>query len=156
MADTVKERIMKQIVARLETISRANGYANDIASVQRYTLGGLNLNTVPVLYVREGDDTVNREKSARPAVARQLEVYVTVLHRPEVGETRSGDEILGSLCSDVERCLMADPTRSRLALWTHNPDWMEVAIEDDLPHLGKALLFTIDYRHHFQSPEQAA
>lgn len=156
MADSIKERIMKHLVSRLETISLANGYANDIASVQRYSLAGLNLNAVPVLYVREGDDTVDRQKSARPAVARQVEVYVTVLHRPAVGETRSGDEVLGSLCRDVERALLADPTCGGLAIWTHNPDWMEVAIEDDLPHLGKALLFTIDYRHHFQNPEQGA
>lgn len=156
MADSVKERIMKHIVERLQTVSLANGYANDIASVQRYHLEGLNLNTVPVLYVREGDDTVNREKFTLPAVARQLEVYVTVLHRPAVGETRSGDEVLGSLCRDVERALMADATQGGLAIRTHNPDWMEVAIEDDLPHLGKALLFMIDYRHHYQNPEQTA
>ena len=154
MADSVKERIMKQVVESLERISLANGYANDIASVQRYSLDGLNLNAVPVLYVREGDDTVDRQKSARPSVARRLEVYVSVLHRPAVGETRSGDEVLGSLCRDVERCLMQDPTRGSLAVWTANPDWMEVAIEDDLPHLGKALLFLIDYRHHFQHPDQ--
>lgn len=156
MSDSIKERIVKQIVECLGTISRANGYSNDIASVQRYSLNGLSLSAVPVIYVREGDDTVDRQKSARPAVARQVEVYVTVLHRPDDGDTRSGDEVLGSLCSDVERSLMADPTRARLAVWTQNPDWMEVAIEDDLPHLGKALLFMIDYRHHFQNPEQAA
>lgn len=152
--DAIKERIIKQIVGTLGQIAIANGYANDIASIQRYQLSGLVEEAVPVLYVREGEDLVMREKNTRPYVHRQVEVYVSIIHRPGQSDTRAGEEVLTSIGADVERCVMADPTRNGLAIWTHNPDWWEAALENGLPSLGKALRFTIDYRHHFQNPAE--
>lgn len=153
MTDSIREQIMQNVVAALSTINIANGYGNEVASIQRQGLNTLSLVNVPLLYVFDGEDLVMREKKAAPAVYRRMELYVSVATRPDENtESRSGSSVLNSLCADVERCIMTDVTRGGLAIWTDNPDWMEAAFEDDLPHLAKALRFTIDYRHHFKDP----
>lgn len=156
MTDSVKEQIVKHLVARLATITTANGYANTIASVQRYSLHGLSVASVPVLYVNQGEDLVQSEKRTFPNVWRSLELFIAVITRTDDSESRSGDEVLTSLCSDVERCVMADGTHGGLALKTASPDWMECTVDVGIPHLAMALKFTVDYRHHVQHPEQVA
>lgn len=155
MSESIKERIMQNVVEALSTISIANGYENDIASIQRQGLDVLSLKDVPLLYVFDGEDLVMRDKKTFPHTYRRLELYVSVAARPDSNvESRSGSTVLNSLLSDVERCLMADRTRSGLAIGTDSPDWMEAAFEDDMPHLAKALRFTIDYRHDHQDPRK--
>jgi hypothetical protein len=125
----------------------------DIASVQRFRHTGLELATVPLLHLRTGDDEVMRDKAAAPFVRRQLEVYVSYVDRPDpTADARSGDEILNAVGADIEKCLLADPTRGGLAIWTGNPDWMEAVVSDEEPHLAQAYRFTVDYRHHFKDP----
>lgn len=150
--ESIKERIMQHILTALGTINKQNGYSVDIQSIQRYRHTGLNLVTVPLLHVREGDDLVLREKKCFPLVHRQLEVYVSYIDRPDQTETRSGDEILTAAGADIEKALLADPTRGGLALFTENPDWMEAVVSDDEPHLAQAFRFLIDYRHHQKDP----
>lgn len=151
----VKERIVQNLVARLERIAPANGYATTIASVQRYGLDGVMLATVPTLYVSMGEDVVQTERQAFPYVLRRLELFISVITRPEIGEPRSGDELLNELGADVERCMLADGTHGGLAIKTSSPDWMECAVEDKLPHLALALRFAIDYRHDHRDPRRA-
>jgi hypothetical protein len=154
MADTtIKERIMQNIAGALGSITKANGYSVDIASVQRYRYSGLNLATVPLLHLRAGDDEVMRDKMTAPYVARRFEVYVSFVDRPDPNaDARSSDEMLNAVGADIEKCLMADPTRGGLAIWTGNPDWMEAVVNEDEPHLAQAYRFPIDYRHHFKDP----
>jgi len=152
MAESVKERILSNLVARLARITIANGYESDVASVQRYGLDGLSVTEVPVLYVSQGEDLVQTERKAFPATQRRLEVFVAIVTRPGAGESRSGDALLNSLGADVERCVMADGTHGGLAIKTESPDWMECAIDEQLPHLAIALRFTVDYRHDMHDP----
>lgn len=152
MAESVKERILSNLVARLARITIANGYENDVASVQRYGLDGLSVTDVPVLYVSQGEDLVQNERKAFPAIQRRLEVFVAIVTRPSAGETRSGDALINSLGADVERCLMADGSHGGLAIKTDSPDWMECAVDEQMPHLAIALRFSVDYRHDVKDP----
>jgi len=156
MTDSVHEQILQKVVDYLATISIANGYQNDIASIQRPGVEGQTFVNMPLLYVADGEDAVQRDKRAGETIYRQMELFITVGARPTDLETRSGSAVLNSPCADVERCLMTDPTLGGLAVRIDNPDFMEAAFEDDRPHLAKAMRFTIDYRHKYRDPTVAA
>lgn len=146
--DSIQEQILKTISAALATISVANGYENEISSVQRFRASGIDLSTMPTILVKEGDCFPELEKSAAPRIRRRMELFLVVCVRhDEAADPRSGGEILNAFVSDIERCLASNQRWDGLALMTDPPTYLEMEVDAETPHLARGLRVEIVYEH---------
>lgn len=148
MADSIQEQIVKKLAVAMAEITTANGYENTIAAVQRHQASGINLSVLPTILIREGDCTPELSKSAYGKVRRTMEVYlVCCVRHDEVTDARSGGEVLNSFVADIEKRLASTPTWDGLAMLTQPPEYLEITVEAETPHLAKALRVEIVYEH---------
>ncbi|WP_447979083.1 hypothetical protein [Candidatus Nitrospira bockiana] len=150
--DSVQEQIVKKAVQVFAGIRTADGYANTVQSVQRFSLRGVNLSALPVVLVMEGEAEPELDKSPAPWTQRRFELYAVVLAIEVEGDSRSGGEILNSLVADVEQAAMRNPTWGGLAQRTDPPAYLEATVEASQPVLSKALRFDVVYRHLRDNP----
>ena len=146
MADTIKEKILDNIDATLQTITKANGYNNDIESVQRWSQEGPSLVDVPAAVIVTGHRDGKPEPN--PKTSNVLEVFI------EIWVRNATDEILNSLEGDVEKALMQDYTRGGYADDTNvlGSDPFEGTVGN--PHAGIEILLGIKYKHLQTDPTQ--
>jgi hypothetical protein len=147
MGFTVKEQLIRQMVNVLQAIPW-------VVNVQRLTQGGAKFADVPFIMVTQGDDLVEAVQT-RPYTTRRVEVLASIITRQvDPDDLRSSDEILNGYGGDVEAALMKDLTVNGFAVEIKPPDWMEVEIESQVPHIGLALRFGVVYRHLRGDPYQ--
>ncbi len=153
MADSIQERIIKKIALAIGEVTTTNGYANTIASVQRHNMLGMDLATVPAVLIREGNCSVDLEKSPYPNVRRRMELFLVIAHRQdEVNDARSGGEILNSLVADIEKRLGASQNWDGLAISTTPPEYLEIEIDAVNPHLTRGMRIETVYQHVRMDP----
>ena len=149
MADSIQEQIIKKLTVALAGITVANGYENTIKTVQRYKASGVDLaTTMPTILVREGDCTPEPSVSPFGQVRRTQQVYLIIcVSHDELTDVRSGGEILNSFTADIEKRLGVNPTWDGLAIMTRPPEYLEVQVEAETPHLARGLMTEIVYEH---------
>lgn len=154
MADSVRERLMKNIQAALETITVGNGYANTLNAVER-TLQRGQSSAPPMAYVLEGDDDVI-EQAPLGYLTRHLSVgIVLAVQQDDDVDARSASEVMNGLIADVQKALQVDPRRGDLAVDTKETAVSPVQIEEGMPVLSATLAYRIHYRHSRLDPTQA-
>lgn len=154
MADSVRERIMKNIQTALEGITVANGYANTLNAVER-TLQRGQSSAPPMAYVLEGDDDVI-EQAPLGYLTRHLSVgIVLAVQQDDDIDARSASEVMNSLIADVQKNLQVDPRRNNLAVDTKEAAVSPVQIEEGMPVLSATLAYRIHYRHSLTDPTVA-
>lgn len=160
MADSIQEQIVKKMTTALAEVTAANGYDNTVQSVQRHNQSGVNLVTVPTVLLREGDCVVEFDKSTHTKIRRRLEWYAVAITRQDETststDTRSGGEMLNSLVADLEKRVAASGNWDGLALMTDPPDYLEVEIDAETPHLARGLRFSTVYEHTRANPYSQA
>lgn len=151
--DSIQEQIVKKMAAALAEVTATNGYDNTVYSVQRHNQSGVNLSTVPMVLIKEGDCIVESEKSTYSKIRRRMEWYaVAIVRQDEVNDTRSASEILNSLVADVELRVAASRTWDGLALFTDAPDYLEIEVDAETPHVARGLRFSTVYEHTRANP----
>ena len=151
MADSIREKIMKNIKTVLQTITVGNGYSNTILSVQRFIQSGHKLLDVPVILISEGSETA--EDKAPNLTMKTLSVYLAVITRQdETIDTRSGAEVMNSIVADVEKAMVADFTRGGNSIDTKIISSDPIDVQDGEPELGVLMQFEIIYRHGRTDP----
>lgn len=154
MADSVRERIMKNLQAALESITQANGYANTLMAVERTLQRGQSTQP-PMAYLLEGDDDVVTE-APLGYLSRTLQVGVVLLvQQDEASDARSASEAMNSLVADVQKKLQEDERRGDLATRTEEMGVSPVQIEEGQPMLSCAVAYRIHYRHSRLDPTLA-
>lgn len=154
MADSVRERIMKNLHTALESITVANGFANTLNAVERTLQRGQSTQP-PMAYLLEGDDDVTSE-APLGYLSRQLQVGVVLLvQQDEAVDARSASEVMNSLIADVQRKLQEDERRGNLATLTEESGVSPVQIEEGQPVLSCAVGYRIQYRHSRLDPTVA-
>lgn len=155
MADSIREQIVKDLVAALNTITRDNGYSLTVKSVQRFFETGQSLVDPEFILVEEGEDRAfdGALKGASSLTARSFDVFVglALVLDPDT-DARSGDEAMNAFRSDVEKAVMTDRTRSGLAIDTKPPTWDPISVEEGKANLYSVGKFTFDYRHLDKDP----
>lgn len=145
MALSVKEQIIQKMLATIGAVSW-------VKNVQRVTQQGARYADVPFVMVTQGDDLLETEQT-RPYTTRRMEVWASIIARQiDVEDLRSGDEILNGYGADIEAALLKDLTVGGLAQEIKPPEWLEMEIESDVPHIGVALRFVVVYRHLRHDP----
>lgn len=152
MGDTVREKIMQNVKTTLEGISIANGYNNDIASVQRWDQASNPLIEVPCIMIRGGLE--EKEPAPNPLTTCRLMIFIDVwIRHDKDADPRSTDAILCSHLGDVEKALMVDIKRGGYAVDTilqRNVPFENIEGE---PYAGIVMEVEIHYRHKTNDPE---
>ena len=148
MADSIREQIMKKVVLALQGIVAGPTYNNSVGLVTRFINQQVNLTTVPVLYVQQGEE--DAADIANMKVDRFLTVRILIIHRHDPDAvTKSTDEVLNSIEQDIYKAIMANYRWDELALKT-DPGGVkstEGVLEELNEHVKRLLEFQIHYRH---------
>lgn len=152
MADTIRERIIKNIKTTLEGITVANGYANTIVRVERVRQSGQITKDTPYLVISTGDESPH-EKQEDPTLRKLLTVYILIGTRQDEGvDPKWADELINSLLGDIQKAMASTHTRGGLALDTIEGSNGPMPIEDGMTTLETFQEYTIDYRHARTDP----
>ena len=154
MADSVRERIMKNMQSALEAITVENGFANTLTRVERVLQRGQSLNP-PMAIVLEGEDTVTiGPLSGNDALlSRELQVgVVLVVQQDEDSDARSASEVMNSLVADVQKKLQEDYGRGGVAINTVEQAVSAIQQEEGQPILSCVIDYSVRYRHSRLDP----
>lgn len=154
MADSVRERIMKNIQTTLEAITVANGYANTLNAVERVLQRGQS-SQPPMAYVLEGDDDVIAQ-APLGYLSRNLNVGILLVEQQDDAiDARSASEVMSGLIADVQTAMMLDHRRGDLAINTEEVAVSPIQIEEGQPLLMPTIAYRIHYRHLLTDPSVA-
>lgn len=146
MADSVRERIIDDIVAAIQQVSTANGYRNDLpGGVVRFEQEGARVATPPGVIVTM--ESESKETTLNDMMVCDLEVAIEIyaIDTGEVSDTTAG--IVDSLIQDVEKSLASDPQRSELCTDSYVSTISPFGLVDGQPFVGAILTYTAKYRH---------
>lgn len=154
MPDSIRELIMKNLVAALEAVQVPNGYSTSFNAVER-TLQFGQSNNPPMAYVIEGDDEVTAE-SPLGYLTRNFAVgIVLIMAQDEQEDARSASEAMNAVIADVQKKVQEDERRGGLALMTEEIAVSAIDIEEGLPVLRATLGYRVKYRHARLDPYTA-
>ena len=143
---------MKHVRTTLLGVTTANGYGNQLQSVQRFQQDGQQLADVPLVVLMEGGDDVDDERPIE-LTSRALTVSVVVIHRQDTAvDSRSASEVMNSLIADIQKAMQADETRGGLAIHTIEQGVGEIDVQEGEPELMQAISYRILYRHRRVDP----
>ncbi len=151
MADSIRERIVQDVVSTLEGIRVSNGFDLDVQSVLRARLPGVKVQEFPTILVVEQSET--KDQPATPggllgkwAASLSVALICWVRHEEMAREANR-------LLANVEKALMADLTRGGLAVLT-NLVSNEMFVTEDIeaPKAGITVVIEVRYRHAEQDP----
>lgn len=156
MADSIRELILKNIKTTLEGVTTGNGYANTIASVQRFRQDGQDVSSVPSIMIIEGDDTIEQEgpqAGAYSLVTRTLSVGLAIVHRQDLATaTVTASEAMNSLIADIQKAMQVSYQRGGYALDTNEVSVSQVVAYENQPELESGIEYAIRYRHRRTDP----
>lgn len=162
---TLAEKIARNIVTTIETITVAAGYDNDISSsvpgkggAQRVRQEGQVFEKQPTVVV----ELLKEDKQKTPARCQTcIGHYMLVVAAQTPLEFEDNTEgYVGTLVADIERALMADQSRGQGedggVLHTEIVDWVPwLAIEDGQPFCGANVFVDVQFRHKLGDPKVA-
>ena len=111
MTTTIKEQIMQNLKALLETITTDNEYSNDIVSVQRYDPRGNIYSELPCVVLIQGDET--QEDKPFNFITATLPVIIELTIQDD-GEDPI-DTVLNSFLGDIQKAIGNNDTLDGLA-----------------------------------------
>lgn len=155
MTDSVRERILKNIVTTLESVTVDNGYRNTLRSVQRFLQPGQTTADVPTVIVLEGEDDSDDGPSAGSydLLSRTMNVGILIVHRQDVDiDARSASETMNSLIADIQKCMQVDIGRGNHAVNTNERSISPIEVEPGQPDLSSVIVYSIQYRHRRTDP----
>ena len=145
MAKIVREKILENIEATFNLISKVNGYENDIASFQRWLQAGNSLREVPCIVISAGPEEKTQGDSL---INCRFNVNIDVWIRHDEATTAgSTDTIINSLLGDVEKALFVDYTRGGFAVNSVVTGNLPFESVEGNPYAGIIIDLEIQYRH---------
>lgn len=155
MADSVRERIMKNVQAALQAITVANGYSVTLNSVDRILQQGQTLSP-PMAILAEGTDDVvsgGPLSGANGLIARELTVAVRLVVQQDTdSDSRSASEVLNGVLADAQKKMQEDYSRGGLAVNTEEVGVEPIQMEEGVPVIYLDAMFKIHYRHSRVDP----
>lgn len=148
---TVRESILENLRTTLLGVTTANGYHNDIQSVQRWRQSGNSLLSVPCIVINAGPEEKN--PAPNPFTTCQLTVYLDIWTRQDAADMQATDTILNSLLGDVEKAIMQDVTRGGFAKDTNIKSNVLFETLEGQPQAGMVMELEIIYQHKQDDPE---
>jgi len=142
---------MQALKTLLEGITVANGFDNEVRSVQRFEMGGNDFVDVPVILL--GLEEVNHKNRVQPNIVWET-ASITIaayIRHSKAEDARSTDAILISLNADIYKAVMVDRTigglSKDLSLVSVFPD----EIQEPVKHVAHVSEFAVEYTHLIDS-----
>ena len=155
MADSVRERIMKNVQSALQSITVTNGFSTTLNSVDRVLQQGQTL-APPMAILAEGMDDVlggGPLSGANGLISRELTLAVRLVVQQDTDvDSRSASEVLNGLLADVQKKMQEDYSRGGLAVNTEEVGVEPVQMEEGVPVVYLDAMFKIHYRHSRVDP----
>lgn len=148
---TVRESILENLRTTLSGVTTANGYHNDIQSVQRWRQSGNSLLNVPCIVINAGPEEKN--PAPNPFMTCRLTVYLDIWTRQDATDMQATDTILNSLLGDIEKAIMQDITRGGFAKDTNIKSNVLFETLEGQPQAGVVMELEIIYQHKQDDPE---
>lgn len=151
MADSKEETIVGALVTNLQGITIANGYVNDLASVQRFEMAAQLWTDTPLAIVQVAE--VNHKNRVQPNVVWEMAtvlIGVYVRHN-KLNDARSTDAILLSLDADIYEAVMQDLTLGGLTKTISRASVFFDEIQEPILHMGHISEFMVEYTHLIDS-----
>lgn len=151
MADSIREKIVKNVVSALQAITIANGFDVDVAAVLRFRRGILQVNEFPTLLVNvEGEDIVPGPVGLNPIGTYTSDMRIVIACYIRQHETTA--EEANKLLANVQKKLMEDSTRGGDAVdsnFTSSEDFID---DESEPRGGVSLVLEVKYRFLRKDP----
>lgn len=150
MANTVRENILGNVKTTLEGITVVLGFANTIASVQRWDMRGKTSATTPYITIAAGTEL--KDPAPYPLYTCRMTVFVIVWVRQLSSDVTKTDSLFSLIVGDIEKALMTDPTRGGYAQNTVLRSNTPGESSDGEPEACMIIEVEILYRHRRDDP----
>lgn len=151
MPNTVRENIFQNIKSALSLISVANGFDNNIASVQQWDVNGNALGSVPVIIINSGPE--DGTDNAYPLTTCSLKIFLTLWTRIDEGSVNAPDTVLNSLLGDIKKKLKEDIARGGNAVDTSIISVEPFDTIEGQGEVGLVITVEVKYRHAQTNPK---
>jgi hypothetical protein len=142
---------MQAMVTQVQAVTVTNGYANTIASVQRFEMTGNDFVEVPVVILSMSEAMQTRRVQPN-IVWEQMTVLIGVYIRHNKAiDPRSTDAILISLDADIYQAIMADRTLGGLTKDLGRTSVFPEDVEEPIKHVGHVSEFMAEFTHTIDS-----
>jgi hypothetical protein len=148
---TIRENILANIKTTLDTITIANGYDNDIASVQRWMQRGNSLRLIPCIIITAGQE--DKVPEPNPMMTCHLTVFLFIYLRQEETDVNPTDQLINSVIGDVEKALVIDNTRGGNARNTNIRSVMPFETSEGQVNVGAVIELDVNYQHLQSDPK---
>ncbi len=106
------ELITNDIITRLNTITTANGYRNDVAFVSKVSVSAMSETSFPQLFVYRLDSKIEAENTASTAYTEKTKFCIEGYVKTNLDAQQAGNlgDAMESLIHDVKKLLSSLPT----------------------------------------------
>jgi len=152
MVTTIRELVIQNIETTLKTITTANSYDNNIATVDRNNINPLQLRGYPAaLIIPEFDDPSSDISGSSAPLGKTTRSFDVTIRLWVRGMNNPG-QTLEKFIGDVQKAMMGDLNRGGNALATREQGIANVYHDEATMERGADLLFSIVYRHALTDP----
>lgn len=151
--DSVKERVLQNIVSTLQNIKIIEGFAFDIGAVLRYRIAGYDTLDYPALLVVGNRETKVRRTASPDKSDVTLLVTIEVLATND--SLQDSEEYHDLIMRDVEGALMQDVTRGGMARYTDVTGTSFTVVAQQNPFALSIISVTVTYQHTTSDPTEA-
>ncbi len=145
MADTIREKILDHVETTMNLIKTSGGYANTIASVQKYKQAGNEYASTPCIIILAGQE--NLEKQAGFFTRAKFSILLGLV---TIAPTDT-DATLNSLLGDIQKALMIDYTRGGIAENTTIQNIVPYETVEGNSYAG--LIITVEIQYVFKTSD---
>ena len=141
--DSIKELIIKNIVAAIQNVQKSNGYQNNIPyNLIERGKTEVDTNEMPLVLVYEGEEVVvENEFGTSLRVIQDLPVIVELWY----ADIDNLSESINSYEADIIKAVMADNDRGGYAMYTVRSGSVPFFYQDEKPMGGRDIMFTVRY-----------
>jgi len=148
MADSVREKIIKNIVTTLQAVVPP-AYTTTIRKVERIKTVGLNIQEFPTILIIPADETKTQEPLDKYTTKFGIILECWIRNQGDISVE------VNTLLADVEKALMTDYTRGGVAVDTKLVSNSAFYNEVNKPYGGIEIRIEIHYRHKYNDPYTA-
>jgi hypothetical protein len=156
MNQPINERIAEDMLATLQTIKRAGGYANDLAPRRpeaNETIGPKGKENSTYLL---GDNAQRLPTASHDQTGREEDFLVVVYVNADASLQRPIDTALNSVAADVEKALTFEPTSRKRGGLAFSTEWISTLKSSRTPIPGVLMRFRVRYFTQFNNPLKSA
>lgn len=155
MPESIRERILKNIVSTLKGITLLAGYQFDIGKVQRFSLPGIITAKTPYILISENGETVTSWPVSVVENSLSFSVIIFDNHVKDGDEDdTASDSILDVYHVDINKALMVDATRAGLAIETRYEGYEQIEFEEGSIEISREIRFRVRYENDYKDMTQ--